>query len=58
MNYKVSHPTKKIFCEIDPKIKKYFKSIIDKTLCLNKFKIQNLSDSQDTTSLKKIRFKQ
>ena len=54
MNYKVSHPTKKIFCEIDLPASKSISNrlLIISALCLNKFKIQNLSDSQDTTSLK------
>ena len=54
MNYKVSHPTKKIFCEIDLPASKSISNrlLIISALCLNKFKIQNLSDSQDTTCLK------
>ena len=54
MNYKVSHPTKKIFCEIDLPASKSISNrlLIISALCLNKFKIQNLSDSQDTMSLK------
>lgn len=54
MNYKVSHPTKNIFCEIDLPASKSISNrlLIISALCLNKFKIQNLSDSQDTMSLK------
>jgi len=54
MNYKVSHPSKKIFCEIDLPASKSISNrlLIISALCLNKFKIQNLSDSQDTMSLK------
>tara|TARA_B110000444_G_C18826146_1_gene590443 strand:+ start:318 stop:1490 length:1173 start_codon:yes stop_codon:yes gene_type:complete len=55
MNYKVSHPTKIVECEIDLPASKSISSrlLIIQALSKEKFKIKNLSDSDDTTSLKK-----
>ena len=54
MNYKVSHPTSNINCEIDLPSSKSISNrlLIIKSLCENNFEIKNLSDSDDTKSLK------
>ena len=53
MNYKISHPTKIINCEIDLPSSKSISNrlLIIKALCKDNFKIKNLSDSNDTRSL-------
>ncbi|MEE2700145.1 MAG: 3-phosphoshikimate 1-carboxyvinyltransferase [Bacteroidota bacterium] len=55
MNYKVSHPTKVVECEIDLPSSKSISNrlLIIKTLCEGAFQIKNLSDSEDTISLQK-----
>ena len=55
MNYKVSHPTKVVECEIDLPTSKSISNrlLIIKSLCKEKFKIDNLSDSKDTIALQK-----
>ena len=54
MNYKVSHPTKIVECEIDLPASKSISNrlLIIQALSKEKFKIENLSDSDDTKSLK------
>ncbi len=54
MNYKVSHPTSNINCEIDLPSSKSISNrlLIIQSLSENKFEIENLSDSDDTKSLK------
>ena len=53
MNYKISHPTKIINCEIDLPSSKSISNrlLIIKALCKDNFKIKNLSDSNDTRTL-------
>ena len=55
MNYKISHPTKVVNCEIDLPSSKSISNrlLIIQALCKEKFLIKNLSDSDDTKSLKK-----
>ena len=55
MNYKVSHPTKIVECEIDLPASKSISNrlLIIQALTKEKFKIENLSNSDDTKSLKK-----
>ena len=55
MNYKVSHPTKVVECEIDLPSSKSISNrlLIIKALCDEDFTITNLSDSDDTKSLQK-----
>jgi len=55
MNYKVSHPTKIVECEIDLPASKSISNrlLIIQALSKERFKIKNLSDSDDTKSLKK-----
>jgi len=54
MNYKVSHPTKIVECEIDLPASKSISNrlLIIQALSKKRFKIENLSDSDDTKSLK------
>jgi len=54
MNYKISHPTKVVNCEIDLPSSKSISNrlLIIKALCKEKFLIKNLSDSDDTILLK------
>ncbi len=54
MNYKVSHPTKIVNCEIDLPSSKSISNrlLIIQALCKEDFKIKNLSNSDDTNSLK------
>jgi 3-phosphoshikimate 1-carboxyvinyltransferase len=54
MNYKVSHPTKIVNCEIDLPSSKSISNrlLIIKALCKQNFEIKNLSNSDDTNSLK------
>ena len=56
MNYKISHPTKIIKCEINLPTSKSISNrlLIIKSLCKKRFKIKNLSNSQDTITLQKI----
>ena len=56
MNYKVSHPTKVVECEIDLPSSKSISNrlLIIKALCKEDFEIKNLSDSDDTISLQKV----
>ena len=53
MNYKVSHPTKMVNCEIDLPSSKSISNrlLIIKALCKENFVIENLSDSDDTKIL-------
>ena len=53
MNYKVSHPTKMVNCEIDLPSSKSISNrlLIIKALCKDNFEIENLSDSDDTKIL-------
>ena len=53
MNYKVSHPTKVVECEIDLPTSKSISNrlLIIKSLCKERFKIDSLSDSEDTIAL-------
>ena len=55
MNYKVSHPTKLVECEIDLPSSKSISNrlLIIKSLCEEDFTITNLSVSDDTKSLQK-----
>jgi len=55
MNYKVSHPTKVVECEINLPSSKSISNrlLIIKALCKEGFEIKNLSDSDDTISLQK-----
>ena len=55
MNYKVSHPTKMVNCEIDLPSSKSISNrlLIIKALCKENFVIENLSDSDDTKILEK-----
>lgn len=54
MNYKISHPTKVINCEIELPSSKSISNrlLIIKHLCQENFKIKNLSKSDDTQILK------
>ena len=54
MNYKVSHPTKIVECEIELPASKSISNrlLIIQALSKERFKIENLSDSDDTKSLK------
>jgi len=54
MNYKVSHPTKIVNCEIDLPSSKSISNrlLIIQALCKQDFEIKNLSNSDDTNSLK------
>jgi len=54
MNYKISHPTKVVNCEIDLPSSKSISNrlLIIKALCKEKFLIENLSESDDTILLK------
>ena len=53
MNYRISHPTKMIECEINLPSSKSISNrlLIIQSLCREKFEIKNLSDSDDTISL-------
>ncbi len=55
MNYKVSHPTKQIECEINLPASKSISNrlLIIQAICDTPFTIHNLSDSDDTKALKK-----
>ena len=55
MNYKVSHPTKIVNCEIDLPASKSISNrlLIIQALCKQDFEIKNLSDSDDTLGLQK-----
>ena len=54
MNYKVSHPTKIVECEIDLPASKSISNrlLIIQALSKERFEIDNLSESDDTWSLK------
>ena len=53
MNYKIYHPTKIVDCEIDLPSSKSISNrlLIIQSLCKDDFKINNLSNSDDTCSL-------
>ena len=53
MNYKISHPTKVVNCEIDLPSSKSISNrlLIIQSLCKENFMIENLSDSDDTKIL-------
>jgi 3-phosphoshikimate 1-carboxyvinyltransferase len=55
MNYKVSHPTKIVNCEIDLPSSKSLSNrlLIIRSLCKENFEIENLSNSDDTQILAK-----
>ncbi len=55
MNYKVSHPTKVVECEINLPSSKSISNrlLIIQALCMENFKIENLSISDDTINLQK-----
>ena len=55
MNYKISHPTNLVECEIDLPASKSISNrlLIIQALCQEKFLITNLSNSEDTNSLQK-----
>ena len=55
MNYNISHPTKIVNCEIDLPSSKSISNrlLIIQALCEKNFQINNLSNSNDTTYLKK-----
>ena len=55
MNYKISHPTKVVECEIDLPASKSISNrlLIIQALCKQEFVITNLSNSEDTKSLKR-----
>ena len=55
MNYKISHPTKVVECEIDLPASKSISNrlLIIQSLCKQEFVITNLSNSEDTKSLQK-----
>ena len=55
MNYKISHPTKVVECEIDLPGSKSISNrlLIIQALCKQEFAITNLSSSEDTKSLQK-----
>ncbi|MAR40348.1 MAG: 3-phosphoshikimate 1-carboxyvinyltransferase [Flavobacteriales bacterium] len=54
MNYKVSHPTKEVICELTLPSSKSISNrlLIIQHLCDTSFQIHNLSNSEDTLSLK------
>lgn len=56
MNYKISHLTNEVNCEIDLPSSKSISNrlIIIQALCEDKFQIKNLSESEDTISLQKV----
>ena len=58
MNYKVSHPTKVVECEINLPSSKSISNrlLIIQALCKENFTIENLSDSDDTKSLQRAHF--
>ena len=53
MNYKISHPTKIVNCEINLPSSKSISNrlLIIRSLCENNFEIYNLSESNDTKNL-------
>jgi len=55
MNYRISHPTKVVNCEIDLPSSKSISNrlLIIQALCKESFNIENLSDSDDTRHLQK-----
>ena len=55
MNYKISHPTKVVNCEIDLPSSKSISNrlLIIQVLCKENFTIENLSDSDDTKYLQR-----
>ncbi|MBT4218179.1 MAG: 3-phosphoshikimate 1-carboxyvinyltransferase [Flavobacteriales bacterium] len=55
MNYKISHPTKVVECEINLPSSKSISNrlLIIQALCMENFKIENLSISDDTINLQK-----
>ena len=55
MNYKILHPTKVVECEINLPSSKSISNrlLIIKSLCMENFKIENLSISDDTINLQK-----
>ena len=55
MNYKISHPTKVVECEIDLPASKSISNrlLIIQALCKQEFATTNLSDSVDTKSLQR-----
>ena len=55
MNYKISHPTKVVECEIDLPSSKSISNrlLIIQALCKESFNIDNLSDSDDTECLQR-----
>lgn len=55
MNYKISHPSNEVNCEIDLPSSKSISNrlFIIQALCEEKFYIKNLSESEDTISLQK-----
>ena len=55
MNYKISHPTKVVNCEIDLPSSKSISNrlLIIQALCKENFTIENLSDSDDTKYLQR-----
>ena len=55
MNYKISHPTKVVECEIDLPSSKSISNrlLIIQSICKDSFTIDNLSNSDDTKSLQK-----
>lgn len=55
MNYKISHPTKAVNCEIDLPSSKSISNrlLIIQALCKEKFELQNISDSDDTKCLQR-----
>ena len=55
MNYKISHPTKVVNCEIDLPSSKSISNrlLIIQALCKENFMIENLSDSDDTKCLQR-----
>ena len=55
MNYKISHPTKVVECEINLPSSKSISNrlLIIQALCKEKFEIENLSTSDDTINLQK-----
>jgi 3-phosphoshikimate 1-carboxyvinyltransferase len=55
MNYKISHPTKVVECEIDLPASKSISNrlLIIQSLCKQEFVITNLSNSEDTKALQK-----
>tara|TARA_Y100001933_G_scaffold246076_1_gene277486 strand:+ start:168 stop:1349 length:1182 start_codon:yes stop_codon:yes gene_type:complete len=55
MNYKISHPTNEVNCEIDLPYSKSISNrlLIIQALCEEKFNIKNLSNSEDTIALQK-----